>query len=266
MSALCRRIPSLVNQLRIPTFAALKQQKVILSSLPTRVLGVNLFSTKPPPSINDKLMEFFDDPKNWEQDNIKTGRSWKLDELRIKSNEDLHKLWYVLLKERNMLLTMERECQTEYRVFPNPERIDKVEESMENLETVVRERNRAYFELETTEPAERPGKLEMNQIGMRYFYKHSEHLIPKVMNRKWREKVVHGYEGNAVKKFLRLKAEKLRDRESWKTHSRRRYVSRIFSEYPDADAKSLQEAFPDVDVEAARKHIDARGNHDKNLN
>lgn len=40
--------------------------------------------------------------------------------------------------------------------FPNPERIEKVEESMTNLETVVRERNCAYYELEIGEPSESP--------------------------------------------------------------------------------------------------------------
>lgn len=40
------------------------------------------------------LMEFFDDKKNWGENEVKTGRSWKKDELRIKSNTDLHKLWY----------------------------------------------------------------------------------------------------------------------------------------------------------------------------
>jgi large subunit ribosomal protein L47 len=39
------------------------------------------------------LMEFFDDPRNWSKDTVKAGRSWLKDELRIKSNEDLHKLW-----------------------------------------------------------------------------------------------------------------------------------------------------------------------------
>ena len=54
------------------------------------------------------------------------GRSWKKDELRLKSNPDLHKLWYVLLKERNMLLTMAAAYEQEYTAMPNPERIDKV--------------------------------------------------------------------------------------------------------------------------------------------
>jgi large subunit ribosomal protein L47 len=53
------------------------------------------------------------------------------DELRLKSNEDLHKLWYVLLKERNMLLTMLEAYNDESEVMPNQERFDKVKfESM----------------------------------------------------------------------------------------------------------------------------------------
>lgn len=38
-------------------------------------------------------MQFFDNPKNFGVTEVKSGRSWTLDELRIKSNTDLHKLW-----------------------------------------------------------------------------------------------------------------------------------------------------------------------------
>lgn len=39
--------------------------------------------------VNKKLMEFFDDKKNWNENDVKHGRSWQLPELRIKSNADL---------------------------------------------------------------------------------------------------------------------------------------------------------------------------------
>lgn len=110
-------------------------------------------------------MEFFDSKENWGASEVKSGRSWRKDELRIKSNEDLHKLWFVLLKEKNMLLTMEEACKQDWQVFPSPERIDKVEDSMKNLETVVRERNEAYHLLETGESGERPHEVVWNQIG-----------------------------------------------------------------------------------------------------
>lgn len=70
-----------------------------------------------------------------------------------------------------MLLTMEHECNEKVELFPSPERIDKVNISMENLETVVRERNRAYNLLETGVHGERPQKLVYNQLGLRFMYR-----------------------------------------------------------------------------------------------
>lgn len=77
----------------------------------------------------------------------------------------LNKYRYVLLKERNMLMTMEEACKKESEIFPNPERLDKIRNSMNNLESIVRERNRAYHMLETGETGERPGKLVYNRLG-----------------------------------------------------------------------------------------------------
>lgn len=116
-------------------------------------------------------MDFFDTKENWGATEVRCGRSWRLEELRIKSNPDLHKLWYVLLKEKNMLLTMEHECEQKHELFPSPERIDKVQESMNNIETVVRERNKAYHLLETGRDGERPARIETNRIGMQFFYR-----------------------------------------------------------------------------------------------
>lgn len=70
-----------------------------------------------------------------------------------------------------MLLTMEHESNEKNELFPNPERIDKVQESMDNIEKVVRERNKAYHLLETGRDGERPARMEANILGMRYLYR-----------------------------------------------------------------------------------------------
>lgn len=97
----------------------------------------------------------------------KKGRSWKVEELRNKSNSDLHKLWYVLLKEKNMLLTMEEAYKSEASLLPSEERIYKVDDSMKNLEQVVRERNKAYWQLEVdqNETGERPVSFRRDIYG-----------------------------------------------------------------------------------------------------
>lgn len=53
----------------------------------------------------------------------------------------------------------------------------KVQDSMSNLETVVRERNKAYYDLEVGEICERPGELVTNELGKLHILKNRYVLI-----------------------------------------------------------------------------------------
>ena len=77
------------------------------------------------------------------------GRAWKSSELRLKSYDDLHKLWYVLLKEKNLLLTEKYDCKSRNVVMPHPERLHKVKLSMKRLKGVLAERKVEYDKLKS---------------------------------------------------------------------------------------------------------------------
>lgn len=74
----------------------------------------------------------------------RNGRAWRPSELRLKSFEDLHKLWFILLKERNTLLTEKAWCKTNDRHWVNGEsNLYKVKQSMGRIKVVLGERERA---------------------------------------------------------------------------------------------------------------------------
>lgn len=75
----------------------------------------------------------------------RNGRSWRTSELRLKSYEDLHRIWFLLLKERNMLLTEKAWCKTNRHHWENGEsNLYKVKRSMARVKGVVGERIRAH--------------------------------------------------------------------------------------------------------------------------
>jgi len=206
------------------------------------------------------LMEFFDDNKNWGESEIQVGRSWKAEELRIKSNSDLHKLWFILLKERNMLKTMEHECNEMIRLFPNPERIDKVEDSMKNLETVVRERNKAYHTLETGLSGERPAKVMSNAFGLKSRIKLKEHALPRWAFGDTPKPGQSHYGGYAVKKFVTLFREKLTVESTRRKRRDHNHVVRLIKRFPNMDIDKLQAAYPEVNLAKARANSKSLGN------
>lgn len=68
------------------------------------------------------------------------GRAWKAEELRRKSFEDLHTLWYVTLKEKMVLLSLRAMHQANGRSAPGHERsrMIKVRQTMARIKTVRR--------------------------------------------------------------------------------------------------------------------------------
>jgi large subunit ribosomal protein L47 len=62
--------------------------------------------------LDHGLWGFFhskDKPFNTPEEDYAHGRAWCVDELRTKSWEDLHGLWWVCVRERNVLCTANRE-------------------------------------------------------------------------------------------------------------------------------------------------------------
>ncbi|XP_071927122.1 large ribosomal subunit protein uL29m isoform X2 [Coffea arabica] len=76
---------------------------------------------------HNPLENFFEADRSPDDDKpVVYGRGWKASELRLKSWDDLQKLWFVLLKEKNMLMTQRQMLHAQNLRFANPERISKV--------------------------------------------------------------------------------------------------------------------------------------------
>uniref|UniRef100_UPI0037E7F1E1 large ribosomal subunit protein uL29m n=1 Tax=Semicossyphus pulcher TaxID=241346 RepID=UPI0037E7F1E1 len=183
------------------------------------------------------LEEFFDLPENWGETTVKSGGPWTAKQLRTKSNEDLHSLWYVLLKEKNMLLTLQQEARRQRVPMPSPERLRKVERSMIRLETVVNERETALRLLQTGQEKGRPGAWRRNIFGHAYWYRFKEYAIPWYMNKRY--KIKKFYTPQFVEPHIRLRIDQ---------HLRDRVRKANFKKQTQA---KLEEKFPQMKVPAS---------------
>ncbi|CAN0287681.1 unnamed protein product [Pylaiella littoralis] len=88
-------------------------------------------------------LEEFRDPEVVKAGDVPiVGRNWSVQELRRKSFEDLHKLWFVLYKEKNMLQTQVVLSRRSKVPIPAGDRRQKVKRSMKAIKVVVGERQR----------------------------------------------------------------------------------------------------------------------------
>lgn len=175
------------------------------------------------------LEEFFDDPKNWGEKTVKSGDAWNIKQLRAKSSQDLHKLWYVLLKEKNMLLTLEQESKRQQKPMPSPERLEKVQKSMKNIDLVVREREIALRLLQTGHEKPVPGEWRNDFLGRTYWYSYKEWPIPWYLNKKYQKRKF--YYLPHVNRFIRLRLEKklrLRNRRQNLEKKKRKLLEKKF--------------------------------------
>ncbi|KAJ8418925.1 hypothetical protein AAFF_G00004240 [Aldrovandia affinis] len=182
------------------------------------------------------LDEFFDIPENWGEQTVKSGSPWSAKQLRTKSNEDLHKLWYVLLKEKNMLLTIEQESKRQRVPMPSPERLKKVDRSMTRLDTVVKEREDAIRLLQTGQERARPGAWRRNIFGKTIWHRFNEFPIPWYMNRRYKKK--RFYTPLFVNPFIRLRVEQYLCRKMRKEKAERKRLNKVLEKITKQSAKA----------------------------
>ncbi|KAJ2492120.1 54S ribosomal protein L4 mitochondrial [Coemansia sp. RSA 2050] len=101
------------------------------------------------------LEEFFENTQRLPIARDQTGRAWTASELRQKSWQDLQKLWYIVLKERNVLASQAEETRRlsiPSKYFSNKSRVVKCKKSMARIKTVLNERRLAWEEAQKTAP------------------------------------------------------------------------------------------------------------------
>lgn len=101
---------------------------------------------------------------------------------------------------------------------PLPRFFGQVEESMENLEEVVRERNRAYFRLETGTSGERERVVRTGPFGLDVGYSMREHALPWRMNSSYRKLLRYRFatsHSETVRRFVRRYVERCARQERW---------------------------------------------------
>mmetsp|Transcript_80611 Transcript_80611/g.184683 ORF Transcript_80611/g.184683 Transcript_80611/m.184683 type:complete len:233 (-) Transcript_80611:104-802(-) len=117
--------------------------------------------------------------------NAVTGDPWPAALLRLKSFEDLHKLWYVCLKEKNLLMTERNYFQQHNVPWKQYGRTKKIKLTMKRILTVLTRREIHQQILKAQEIAEKQNvreELETRRFHLEEGIKQLEHKVERMGN------------------------------------------------------------------------------------
>eukprot|EP00842_Homolaphlyctis_polyrhiza_P005763 jgi/Hompol1/6188/HPOL_004098-RA len=116
-----------------------------LSLSPTAALQKRSFASTPTAL---GLEEFFENGRGWiwNEKEQPHGRAWQSAELRNKSFDDMHKLWWVCIKEQNKLCSQQEEARRFNMFFPHKERLRELRLTMARIKQVIWERREAWMQ------------------------------------------------------------------------------------------------------------------------
>merc|ERR1712137_294670 len=113
----------------------------------------------------------------------RSGDPWPAVLLRLKAFEDLHKLWYVLLKEKNFLLAEQHEARQRKLQWEQHGRLKKVKLGMKRILTVLSRREIHQQSLRAREilaKQERREELETERFHLEERIKVLEHKVRRM--------------------------------------------------------------------------------------
>ncbi|TPX67780.1 hypothetical protein SpCBS45565_g03586 [Spizellomyces sp. 'palustris'] len=149
------------------------------------------------------LQDFFDNEKGWtwSESALPTGRAWLAAELRKKSFEDLHQLWWVCIKEQNKIYSQKEEARRFSLFFPHKDRLFQVKLTMNRIKQVVWERRTQWVRAQAVVQRERRAE-ELRTEGL------SEVMIEQKLEEMFPVPIE-----NIGKKPFKLKSEEARKKE-----------------------------------------------------
>ncbi len=148
--------------------------------------------------------------------------------------------------------------------MPNEERLDKVDESMENLEAVVKERNRSFYQLEVGGTGERIREVHEGASGLDETRIRREHyaplwLHPLYQEPRWRFRL---RDSNNKASRIAYRAWRWRfhlNHSKWKFSQLLR-AAETLRRFPETDPEALEEVFPLVSYEEIIRYTRSKSN------